>query len=135
MPPREFRTTYGTFDLFHVGHIRLLQRISAMAERLVVGCSTDAFNAIKGKRTVASFEERVETLRACRYVDHVFAERDWHQKPEDIARFGADVFVMGGDWEGRFDDLAAHCTVRYLPRTEGVSSTQLKQRAGRVVLR
>ena len=78
--------TFGTFDLFHYGHMRLLQRARGLGSRLVVGLSTDEFNAVKGKRAFMSYEERAELLMACRYVDEVFPERDWDQKPDDIAR-------------------------------------------------
>ena len=120
--------TYGTFDLFHVGHVRLLRRLAALGDRLVVGCSTDEFNAIKGKTCVMSYEDRMEILRSCSYVDEVFPEDGWDQKRDDIKRFGASVFAMGDDWKGEFDDLADLCEVLYLPRTENVSTTDLKKR-------
>lgn len=128
MHQRQFKTaiTYGTFDLFHHGHARLLSRVAELAERVVVACSTDEFNAIKGKKTVIPFADRVEVLRACRFVDLVIPEKNWEQKPVDILRYRADVFVMGDDWAGKFDELKAFCTVHYLPRTEHVSSTQIK---------
>lgn len=119
--------TYGTFDLFHVGHVRLLKRLSAIGNRLIVGCSTDSFNKLKGKRTAMPYEQRTELLLACRYVDEVFPEENWEQKREDIARFGADVFAMGDDWAGHFDDLVDICEVVYLPRTSGISSTEIKR--------
>jgi glycerol-3-phosphate cytidylyltransferase len=118
--------TYGTFDLFHVGHVRLLKRLADLGDRLIVGCSTDAFNATKGKKTAMPYEQRVELLRACRYVDDVFPEQNWEQKRHDIERTGADIFAMGDDWAGRFDDLIDICEVVYLPRTSGISSTDLK---------
>ena len=119
--------TYGTFDLFHVGHVRLLQRIAEMGDRLIVGCSSDEFNAIKGKKTVIPYEHRAEILRACRYVDKVIPENDWAQKPDDIRKYDVDMFVMGDDWAGKFDDLSAYCTVHYLPRTPSISSTNVKE--------
>ena len=118
--------TYGTFDLFHIGHLRLLQRLKALGTRLGVGVSTDEFNAGKGKRTIIPFESRIEIVRSLRCVDFAFPEHDWEQKAGDIARHGAAVFAMGSDWEGKFDHLRAHCEVVYLPRTEGVSSTEVK---------
>jgi len=126
--------TYGTFDLFHVGHVRLFQRIKQRYDRLIVAVSTDGFNALKGKQAVVPFEDRIELVRACRYVDLAIAEHDWAQKRNDIVTYGADAFVMGSDWEGRFDDLKDLCEVVYLPRTEGVSSSELKHivRAGSV---
>jgi glycerol-3-phosphate cytidylyltransferase len=118
--------TYGTYDLFHVGHVRLFERIRQRFDRLVVAVSTDEFNAIKGKQSVVPYADRVAMVAACRWVDAVIPETDWDQKPRDIAAHGADAVVMGSDWEGRFDHLKAFCDVVYLPRTEGVSSTDLK---------
>lgn len=119
--------TYGTFDLFHIGHVRLFERIKQRCDRLIVAVSTDEFNATKGKRSVVSFTDRVAMVKACRHVDEVIAEEDWAQKPRDIRAFGIDLFVMGDDWAGRFDELKPLCEVLYLPRTLGVSSTELKQ--------
>lgn len=119
--------SYGTFDLFHLGHVRLLKRLAGLGDRLVIGCSTDEFNAKKGKKSVMSYAQRVEILAACRYVDHVFPEEDWAQKREDILREGAKVFGIGADWEGKFDDLGDIVKVVYLPRTEGVSTTNLRE--------
>src|SRR5690606_20365077 len=97
--------TYGTFDLFHIGHVNLLRRLRALGDRLVVGCSTDEFNALKGKKTVMPYEHRAQILAALRYVDAVFPEANWEQKRDDILRERADIFAMGEDWAGRFDDL------------------------------
>ena len=119
--------TYGTFDLFHVGHIRLLKRLRALGDRLVVGVSTDEFNASKGKASFFSYEEREEIVSSCRYVDEVFPESNWEQKKHDIGKFGADVFAMGADWEGEFDFLSDCCEVCYLPRTENISTTSIKK--------
>ena len=119
--------TYGTFDLFHVGHVRLLQRLADLGDRLIVACSTDEFNALKGKTTAVPYADRVEVLQACRYVDQVIPEENWAQKRDDIARLGADLFAMGDDWVGKFDDLRDLCDVLYLPRTENVSTTELKE--------
>lgn len=118
--------TYGTFDLFHPGHVQLLKRARELGSRLVVGLSTDGFNAKKGKRSVMCYEDRKTILESCRYVDEVFAEEDWSQKLHDARRLGADVFVMGDDWAGRFDFMQAACNVVYLARTEGVSTTEIK---------
>lgn len=120
--------TYGTFDLFHPGHVQLLKRARELGSRLVVGLSTDEFNARKGKKSVMSFEDRKVILESCRYVDEVFAEEDWEQKVPDAIRLGADVFVMGDDWVGKFDFMADHCRVVYLARTPEVSSTEIKLR-------
>lgn len=119
--------TYGTFDLFHVGHVRLFERIKQRFDRLVVAVSTDEFNAVKGKKAVVPYADRVEVVRACRWVDDVIAENDWDQKARDIVVHGVDAFVMGDDWQGRFDHLKSLCEVLYLPRTEGVSTSVLKQ--------
>lgn len=119
--------TYGTFDLFHIGHVRLLERLADLGDRLIVGCSTDGFNASKGKLCVMPYHARVEILLACRHVDEVFAEECWDQKRGDIVRFGADVFAMGSDWTGKFDDLGDLCDVVYLPRTRDISTTEIRQ--------
>ena len=123
---RTVAITYGTYDLFHVGHVRLFMRIKAQFDRLIVAVSTDEFNAIKGKRSVMPFADRVELVTSCRHVDMVIPETHWDQKPDDIRRFGCSAFIMGDDWKGRFDYLRPLCKVIYLPRTEGISSTDLK---------
>lgn len=119
--------TYGTFDLFHIGHVNLLRRLRQLGDRLIVGCSTDEFNESKGKRAVVPFEHRIEILRSCRFVDEVFAEENWDQKKSDIMRMNADIFAMGSDWAGKFDELGSACKVVYLPRTENVSSTEIRE--------
>jgi glycerol-3-phosphate cytidylyltransferase len=118
--------TYGTYDLFHIGHVRLFERIKQRYDRLVVAVSTDEFNAVKGKRSVVPFADRVAMIQACRHVDEVIAETDWGQKARDIAAYGADALVMGSDWTGHFNEFRTLCDVVYLPRTEHVSSTELK---------
>ncbi|QDC38072.1 adenylyltransferase/cytidyltransferase family protein [Sphingobium fuliginis] len=118
--------TYGTFDLFHFGHVRLLRRLAGLGTKLVVGCSTDEFNMIKGKKVVVPYAQRREILLSCRYVSDVFPENTWEQKRDDIIREKADIFGMGHDWTGKFDDLSDIVEVVYLPRTEGVSTTELK---------
>ena len=119
--------TYGTYDLLHYGHIALLKRARALGDFLVVALSSDEFNAGKGKQAYFSYEERRVMLEAIRYVDLVVPEQTWGQKTEDIARYGIDVFVMGDDWDGEFDDqLKGLCEVVYLPRTPEVSTTQIK---------
>ncbi len=119
--------TYGTFDLYHVGHIRLLKRLKALGDYLIVGLSSDSFNQVKGKKSFFSYEERKEILLSCKYVDEVFPENNWEQKREDIIRYKADIFSMGSDWEGKFDDLQDICEVVYLPRTKEVSTTEIKK--------
>ena len=118
--------TYGTFDLLHVGHLNLLKRAKAMGDYLVVAISSDAFNAGKNKQAYYSFEDRKTILESVRYVDEVIAEDTWEQKIDDIKQHDIDIFVMGDDWSGKFDFLKDHCDVVYLPRTEGISTTQIK---------
>jgi len=119
--------TYGTFDLFHRGHLNILRRAKDLGDYLVVAVSSDAFNAIKGKKSYHSDEDRVAILEAITYVDKVILENSWDQKVKDVTDHEIDLFVMGDDWEGEFDFLKEYCEVVYLPRTEGVSSTQIKQ--------
>ena len=118
--------TYGTFDLFHIGHLNLLRRIKALCSNLIVGVSTDEFNSIKGKKTVISYEERSKIVESIKYVDKVIPEHSWEQKPDDVKKYNVDCFVMGDDWKGKFDFLKEICEVVYLPRTPDISSTQLK---------
>jgi glycerol-3-phosphate cytidylyltransferase len=119
--------TYGTFDLFHIGHVRLLERLAALGDRLIVGLSTDEFNRIKGKTAIFSYDHRREILLASRHVDLVIPEQNWAQKRLDIRRYQADIFAMGDDWQGKFDDLSDLCRVVYLARTEGISTTDVRQ--------
>ncbi|MGJ0223477.1 adenylyltransferase/cytidyltransferase family protein [Streptococcus pyogenes] len=119
--------TYGTFDLFHVGHLNLLRRLRGLGDRLVVGVSTDAFNELKGKKTIVSFSDRQEIVRGLKCVDEVFPEASWDQKVADIKRLDVSVFGMGSDWNGKFDSLREYCEVVYLDRTPGISSTELKR--------
>jgi glycerol-3-phosphate cytidylyltransferase len=118
--------TYGTFDLFHVGHLNLLERLKALGDYLVVGVSTDEFNAGKGKQTIIPFGDRLQIVQAIKCVDLAIPEESWDQKARDIRTHGVSVFGMGADWAGKFDDLRQYCEVVYLPRTEGISSTSLK---------
>ena len=124
--------TYGTFDMLHVGHLRLLERARALGTGLAVGVSTDAFNATKGKEAVVPFAERCELLLGLGCVDEVFAEESWEQKETDIVRMQVRTFAMGSDWVGKFDHLATLCEVVYLPRTDLISSTILRRRAATV---
>ena len=119
--------TYGTYDLLHYGHIALLKRARALGDFLMVALSSDEFNVGKGKQAYFSYDERKVMLEAIRYVDLVVPEMTWGQKTEDIAKYGIDVFVMGDDWNGEFDDqLKGLCEVVYLPRTPEVSTTRIK---------
>ena len=118
--------TYGTYDLLHVGHINLLRRAKALGDYLIVALSTDEFNAIKNKKAYHSYEDRKIILESIRYVDEVIPERSWEQKTQDVIDNDVDIFVMGDDWEGKFDFLKDYCEVIYLPRTEGISTTKIK---------
>ncbi len=121
--------TYGTFDLFHIGHLRLLERAKAIADggELIVAISTDEFNwNMKQKRSAIPYADRAAIVGALKCVDKVISEENWEQKTTDVAKYNVDVFVMGDDWKGKFDFLKSQCEVVYLPRTEGVSSTQIK---------
>lgn len=121
--------TYGTFDLLHFGHIRLLRRARSMGDYLVVALSTDEFNASKGKTSFYAYETRKEMLEAIRYVDLVIPEASWEQKIDDVREYHIDTVVMGGDWEGsdRFEYLRDYCELEFLDRTPGISTTQVKQ--------
>ena len=119
--------TYGTFDLLHYGHVNLLQRAKQLGDYLIVALSTDKFNwEQKQKKCYFSYEERKRLLEAIRYVDLVIPEENWEQKISDVKEFKADVFVIGDDWEGKFDFLKEYCEVVYLPRTPEISTTQIK---------
>jgi glycerol-3-phosphate cytidylyltransferase len=119
--------TYGTFDLFHTGHLRLLQRVRELGNHLTVGISTDEFNAVKGKKTLIPYYQRKEIVEHIKYVDRVIPETCWEQKIGDIKSYEIDIFAMGNDWEGKFDFLKNYCEVIYLPRTENISSTEIKK--------
>ena len=124
--------TYGTFDLLHYGHIRLLQRAKALGDYLIVALSTEEFNALKGKKTYHNYETRKMMLEAIRYVDLVIPEENWEQKINDVKEYHVDTVVMGSDWAGsdRFEYLKDYCEVVYLDRTEGISTTKIKQDLG-----
>ena len=116
--------TFGTYDVFHVGHLRLLQRARALGDHLTVGISTDELNeSKKNRRPIYPFDERCEILSGLAIVDEVFPEESLERKRDYILEHRADVLVMGDDWEGRFDEFADICTVKYLPRTPAVSTT------------
>ena len=119
--------TYGTYDLLHVGHINLLRRAKAQGDYLIVALSTDEINEFKGKKAYHNYNERKAMLEALRYVDLVIPEASWDQKPSDVKNYHVDVFVIGDDWQGEFDYLKELCEVVYLPRTEGISTTKIKQ--------
>lgn len=120
--------TYGTYDLLHEGHINLLRRAKALGDYLIVGVTSDSFDRGRGKLNVRNnVLERVEAVRATGYADEVVIEDYVGQKIDDIQRYGIDIFAIGSDWEGKFDYLREYCQVVYLPRTEGISSTMLRE--------
>ncbi|MEV7398732.1 glycerol-3-phosphate cytidylyltransferase [Aeromicrobium sp. NPDC092404] len=119
--------TYGTFDLFHIGHLNLINRLRDMGDRLIIAVSTDEFNAGKGKTSVVSYEDRASIINSIKGVDLVIPETSWEQKATDIKEHDVDVFAIGEDWTGKFDALKELCEVVYLPRTDGISSTEIKQ--------
>ncbi len=118
--------TYGTYDLLHLGHINLLKRAKSLGDYLIVGLSTDNFNSIKHKEAFLSYEQRKVVLEAIQYVDEVIPENNWEQKKNDITNHNVDIFVMGSDWKGKFDNLKEYCDVIYLDRTKNISTTLLK---------
>jgi len=119
--------TYGTFDLLHNGHIRLLERARALGDWLIVGVTADGYDQVRGKINVQqNLMERLEAVRATGLADEIIVEEYEGQKIDDICRMGVDIFTVGSDWEGQFDYLNAYCRVVYLPRTEGVSSSELR---------
>ncbi len=119
--------TYGTFDMFHIGHLKLLQRLAKLGDELIVAVSTDDFNKLKNKTVLIPYSQRAEIIANIKCVDMVIAENSWEQKIEDIKKYNVDVFAMGNDWEGKFDFLKEHCEVVYLERTKDISTTQLKK--------
>ena len=118
--------TYGTFDLFHYGHLALLKRAKSLGDYLIVALSTDEFNKIKNKKSFFTYEQRKEMLEAIKYIDLIIPECSWAQKRSDILKYNVDVFVMGDDWAGKFDELKDLCEVVYLPRTKDISSSEIK---------
>ena len=119
--------TTGVFDLFHIGHLNILKRAKELGDYLIVAVSSDEFNLQKGKVCQIKDTDRMQIVEAIRYVDKVIPETSWDQKIEDVKKYNVDVFVMGDDWKGKFDFLKEYCEVVYLPRTQGISTTQLKE--------
>ncbi len=119
--------TFGTYDLFHIGHHNILKRAKKYGDKLVVGISTDALNyKKKQKYPIYSESERKTILSSIKYVDEVFLEESLEQKREYIIKYKANILIMGDDWKGKFDELNDICKVIYLPRTENISTTQIK---------
>jgi glycerol-3-phosphate cytidylyltransferase len=120
--------TYGTYDLLHQGHINLLRRAKELGDYLIVGVTSDSFDRGRGKLNVRNnVLERVEAVKATGYADEVIIEDYLGQKIDDIQKYDVDIFAIGSDWIGKFDYLNEYCKVVYLPRTEGISSTMLRE--------
>ena len=118
--------TFGTFDVFHVGHLRILQRAKELGDHLIVGVSTDELNfSKKNKYPVYSQEERKEIIESISLVDEVFYEHSLEEKREYLLKYKADILVMGDDWEGKFDEFSDICQVVYLTRTPSISTTEV----------
>ena len=127
--------TYGTFDLIHYGHIRLLERAKALGDYLIVGVTADDFDKTRGKINVQqSLMERVEAVRETGLADEIIIEEYEGQKIDDIKRYDIDIFAIGSDWQGKFDYLNEYCKVVYLPRTEGISSTEIRSENRKIKL-
>jgi glycerol-3-phosphate cytidylyltransferase len=118
--------TYGTFDLIHRGHINLLKRCKDLGDYLIVGLSTDNFNSKKNKQACYTYDHRKFILESIKFVNEVIPETSWDQKIDDVINYDIDLFVMGDDWTGKFDFLKPYCDVLYLPRTNGISSSEIK---------
>lgn len=121
--------TFGTFDIFHYGHLKILERAAAYADELIVGISSDRLNFNKKGRTpFYSEEERMHIISSLDFVSDVFLEESLEQKKEYLLKYNADILIMGDDWAGKFDEFKDICKVEYLPRTPDVSTTQLIER-------
>lgn len=127
--------TYGTYDLLHYGHIKLLERAKALGDYLIVGITADGFDRTRGKINVQqTLIERIEAVRATGIADEIIVEEYEGQKIDDICRYGVDIFTVGSDWIGKFDYLKEYCKVVYLPRTEGISSSELRAEESHIKL-
>ena len=124
--------TYGTFDTLHFGHLKLLERAKNLGDFLIVGLSTDAFNALKGKKSLLNYEDRKSYLQAIKYVDLIIPENNWEQKIEDVKKNHVDIFTMGDDWKGKFDFMNDVCQVHYLERTPSISSTMIRSKINEI---
>lgn len=116
--------TFGTFDLFHIGHLRILERAKKEGDYLIVGVSSDELNKIKGKESIISLKDRLEIVKAIKYVDEVFIEESLEKKNEYIKQYKANLLIMGDDWKNKFNFV--DCEVKYLERTPNISTTYLK---------
>lgn len=121
--------TYGTFDLFHIGHLNLLKQIKNLANHVIVGICSDEFclNKTAKKTPIYATKERAAIISSIKYVDRVIIEDTPEQKLSDIIKYNVDLFVIGNDWQGKFDHLKAHCTVLYLDRTPNISTSIIKK--------
>ncbi|WP_223670975.1 adenylyltransferase/cytidyltransferase family protein [Kangiella shandongensis] len=118
--------TFGTFDVFHVGHVNILERARALGDELYVGVSSDKLNySKKGRPPIYSEHDRIRIIDALSCVDFVFLEESLEQKPDYIQQYHADILVMGDDWQGQFDELSDLCQIKYLPRTPSISTTEI----------
>lgn len=127
--------TYGTYDLLHYGHIRLLERAKELGDYLIVGVTADDFDKTRGKINVQqSLMERIEAVRATGLADEIIVEEYEGQKIDDIQRYGVDIFTVGSDWKGKFDYLNEYCKVVYLDRTEGVSSSEIRAKKRKIFI-
>ena len=119
---------YGTFDLLHPGHIYLLEEAKKLGDKLIVGVSTDEFNAIKHKSSFLAYEDRKKMVESIKYVDMVIPEERWEQKIEDIKKYDINTIVMGDDWKGsdKFEYLKEYCNVVFLPKVPALSSTRFR---------
>jgi glycerol-3-phosphate cytidylyltransferase len=121
--------TYGTFDMFHHGHLKILERAKKKGDYLIVGVSTDSFNKLKGKKSIIPYKERKEIIGNIKYVDKVIPEKNWEQKKKDIKKYNVSKLTMGSDWKNskEFSKINKLCEIEFLPRTKNVSSTKLKE--------
>jgi glycerol-3-phosphate cytidylyltransferase len=118
--------TFGTFDVFHIGHVNILERARQEGDYLIVGVSSDDLNFSKKQRyPIYSQADRIKILESLKFVDEVFLEESLELKAKYIQRAKANVFVMGDDWAGKFDDMNQYCEVMYLPRTPSISTTEI----------